>query len=103
MKLTRRTFLAALLAALAAPRLPRAHEGGIDARGTVAEIGPTAIVVRTADGKSKRFAVGARTEVRRGSAPATLADVRVGERAVVHAREGASGPEAFSIRLARSR
>jgi hypothetical protein len=102
MRATTKAWAAAIAATLLAPLSSRGHEDGLDARGTVAAATATEIVVTTADGERRRFAVTERTEVRRGSAPAEIAGVRVGERAVVHARKSASGAEAVSIRLPRA-
>lgn len=102
MRCTRRAFLAAALAALLAPAMSTAHEGGLDARGTVVEVTGEAIVIDTEKGERRRFVVTARTEVRRGSMPAKVGDISAGERVVVHARKTPSAAEAISIRLART-
>ena len=98
----RSAMIGAVAAALFAPGPSRAHEGGVDARGTVVRVSGEEIVVTTSKGERKRFAVTERTEVRRGSEPVTIDAVRVGERAVVHGRKAASHVEAASIRVARS-
>ena len=102
MRCTRRAFLTAVLAPLLSPAMATAHEGGLDARGKVVEVDGDAIVVETQKGERRRFALTERTEVRRGSAPAKVGDIRSGERVVVHARNAASGAEAVSIRLPKA-
>ena len=99
----RRAMIGAVAAAgLLAPGPSRGHEGGVDARGTVAQVSGAEIVLTTSKGERKRFAITERTEVLRGAEPVTIEAVQVGERAVVHGRKAASHVEAASIRVARS-
>lgn len=98
----RKALLAGVAATILLPGPSRGHGDGLDARGTIGRVSATEVVVTTAEGEEKRFAVTERTEVRRGTSPAKLGDARPGERVVVHARKTPSGPEATSIRLQRA-
>ncbi len=77
-----------------------AHEGGIDARGTVIRAGAGQIVLRDTAGKERRFEVPARARVVVGGAPSTLDAVKPGARAVVHAMRHGRGFEAEEIQAA---
>lgn len=90
-----------LIAALLAPAAGAAHEGGLDARGTVKEVTPERLVLATADGE-KTFSLGADTRFARGREPARREDVLVGDRAVVHARRDGERVHATNVRLAPS-
>lgn len=96
------TFVKSLvvIGALVGPALAAAHEGGLDARGTIKEIGADEVVLATAQGKDQTYALGPDTKYRRGTAPARREDVRAGERAVVHARREGDKLHATEIRLA---
>jgi len=89
-----------LVAALLSPVFAAAHEGGLDARGTVKEIGPDRLVLATADGAVRTFSIGEDTRFARGRAPVRVGDVRVGERVVVHARREGKQAHATNVRLA---
>lgn len=89
-----------VIGALVAPVLAAGHGGGLDARGTIKEIGPNEVVLSTAQGKDQAYALGPDTKFVRGAAPARREDVRTGERAVVHARRDGEKLHATEIRLA---
>ena len=91
-----------IIGALAGPALAAGHEGGLDARGTIKQIGPDEVVLSTAQGKEQAYALGPDTKFRRGTAPARREDVHPGERAVVHARRDGEKLRATEIRLAPS-
>jgi hypothetical protein len=76
-----------------------AHEGGVDARGVVAEVSAARIVLETPEGQKKSFVVTPATEVRRGKTPAKISDVVAGEKAVVHGKKTKGEPEANSVRV----
>lgn len=77
-----------------------AHEGGAHHRGTVKQIDEGRIVLTTPEGNERTVAMGPGTRILRAPVAVPLAEVRVGERAVVHTamREGKS--EATEVRLA---
>lgn len=91
---------AVIIGVLAGPVLAAGHEGGLDARGTIKQIGPDEIVLSTTQGKDQAYALGPDTKFRRGAAPARREDVHPGERAVVHARRDGEKLRATEIRLA---
>ena len=62
-----------------------AHGDEPHIRGTVVSATDTAIVVKTTAGKERTFVVTADTKVLRGKVRATLKDIKVGERVVIHA------------------
>jgi Domain of unknown function (DUF5666) len=92
----RRSFLVAVASAsLAGPVL--AHEGGVDAKGTVKAITADRIDVQTGHGE-KSFALTPSTEFVKGRAPAKASDIRPGDRVVVHARMADGALKAILVR-----
>lgn len=77
-----------------------AHEGGLDARGTVIGIDAERITLRTERGTEQAFTLSASTEFVKGRAPAGREDVEPGMRAVVHARRSGDRLEARLVRVA---
>jgi len=67
-----------------------AHEGNEHVRGVVTELSPTSIVVQTTDKKTAILGVTAKTTFQRAGKPATLADLKVGDRVVVDVPEKSS-------------
>jgi hypothetical protein len=91
--------LVACLVALAGSPA-RAHEAGDRAMGTVESIAPDRIVLQAPDGHSMAFVVTRETRFVRGRKPVGREDVRVGERAVVRARQVGERMQATLVRLA---
>jgi hypothetical protein len=89
-----------MVAALAAPTLALAHEGGSHAKGTVHEITPDRIVVTSQQGKDLAFALAPDTTFERGKARARRGDVKIGERVVVHAKHAGDREIATVVKLA---
>ena len=83
---------AALATLLAMPVTLVAHGHG-HVQGTVNSIDAAKIDVRTADGKSRHVRLTAKTKYVRGDAAARIADVKPGERVVVHLGEDGSALE----------
>lgn len=96
----------ALVAALATAPYAIAHEGHAHKMmGTVATVNDHRLEVKAVDGKTAAVTLNEKTKILRGKAPATLQDIKAGERVVVTAMEqkGADGkPEmiASEVRLA---
>lgn len=89
-----------LLVALALAASPGfAHEGGVHVKGTVTAVSADQIKVQGADGKETAVKVTERTHLVRGGAPSRVADVKEGERIVIHARRQGSGLEAIEVHL----
>jgi len=61
-----------------------AHGGGLHIKGTVADLDAQHVVVKTQDGKTQSVQVTDQTTYRKGKATATSADLKVGDRVVVH-------------------
>lgn len=79
-----------------------AHEGGVHARGAVKEASKDHIVLALPDGNALTVAVSAGTRFVRAGKVVRVGDVRVGERAVVHAKKVEGQLEATEVRLGRS-
>lgn len=96
----------ALVAALVAAPYAIAHEGHAHKMmGTVATVNDHRLEVKAADGKTAAVTLNETTKILRGKAPATLQDIKAGERVVVTAMEK-KGPDgkaemiASEVRLA---
>ena len=77
-----------------------AHEGHAHAvMGTVVKVSPGQIEIQTKDGKAETVVLTNKTAVTRDKAPATLADVAVGDRVVIDVGTGSKPLKARSIRL----
>ena len=61
-----------------------AHGGGPHVMGTVAALDAQHVVVKAKDGKTTSVLLNEKTTYRKGSAAATSADLKVGDRVVVH-------------------
>ena len=61
-----------------------AHGGGTHIMGTVADLDVQHVVVKTKDGKTQSVLVNDQTTYRKGKAAATSADLKIGDRVVVH-------------------
>jgi len=64
-----------------------AHEGGEDVTGTIQSVTDNSVTVKTTKGKTVEVKMDAKTEFTRGKAQAKQADLKVGDRVVVHAME----------------
>jgi len=96
----------ALVAALVAAPYAIAHEGHAHKMmGTVATVNDHRLEVKAADGKTATVTLNETTKILRGKTPATLQDIKAGERVVVTAMEK-KGPDgkaemiACEVRLA---
>jgi hypothetical protein len=76
-----------------------AHGGGPHVLGTVKAVGAKSITVTDATAKPVVVSVDDKTTVERGGKPATLTEVKVGERVVVHTRKTAAGLVAIIIKV----
>jgi hypothetical protein len=80
----RRALIAALLV-LSVSTLARAHGGMIHVMGTVTALTGNSVSVQTQDKKTIEVALTQETTYQKGSKPATLKDLKVGDRVVIHA------------------
>jgi Domain of unknown function (DUF5666) len=86
-----------LLAVCAAASGPlRAHEGGHDVRGTVSSVDSKELTVKTSHGEEK-FVLTPDTEFVRSGAPASAADLKPDDRAVVHSKKRGGHLEAVKV------
>lgn len=74
-----------------------AHGTGAHAKGTVKSVSPQQLVVRTEHGENT-FHVDGSTRVSAGGTPAALADLRPGDRVVVHAEESGGALHATQVK-----
>jgi hypothetical protein len=87
---TRIKIQIALLAVLALALLPAivsAHGGEEHVIGTVTKVSDTSVTVKTTTGKIVEVSFDAKTTYARSKAPTQKADVKVGDRIVIHAVE----------------
>lgn len=75
------------LLALAMVTSAVAHEGMEDITGTIQSVSDNSVSVKTTKGKTVEVKLDAKTEYSRGKQQAKQADLKVGERVVVHAME----------------
>ena len=80
----KRIGILSLLIVLFSPAWVFAHGGGRHIMGTVADVDAQHVVVKTKDGKTQSVQVNDQTTYRKGKATATSADLKVGDRVVVH-------------------
>lgn len=95
----RTTMFLVVALAFAIPVVALAHESGLHGRGTIKEITPHHVVLAAKDGE-QTYALGPDTKLVRGERAVRPDEVRVGERAVVHARRDGEKLHATEIRLA---
>lgn len=102
--MNRRMLATWLLAVLGFGPVLIAHEGhDHKIMGTVAVVHEKHLDVKTKDEKQVAVTLDESTKIRRGTAKATVADLRVGERVVVTVASGEEPPVAKEIRLAASK
>jgi len=93
----------AFVAAVAVPAVVLAHEGHADhVMGTVDAVSATNIDVKDSAGKVVSCQLTAETKYRRGEAPVTAADIKVGERVMVETAEKDGTMIAKVVRLAKA-
>lgn len=76
-----------------------AHGGEEHVMGTVTNISSTSITVKTAKNETKEVAVTNKTTFEKSGSPATLADLKVGDRVVIHAKESNEKLTAHVVRF----
>jgi len=93
-KLASILILTLLLSALAF-----AHGNLTHVLGTVVEIGDHSLSVKTTDGSVKVVAFDADTHFLKGASPATVKDVAIGSRVVIHAHQNGDKLHAAEVRI----
>jgi len=79
-----------LISFIVSGALVLAHEGNEHVRGVVTELSPKSIVVQTTDKKTAILGVTAKTTFQLAGKPATLADLKIGDRVVIDVPEKSS-------------
>ena len=79
--------LLAVLCLTLAPIVTFAHGGMEHVQGTVKAVSDTSVTVTTKAGKTEQVALDAKTTYTRASKPIQKADIKVGDRVVIHAEE----------------
>lgn len=97
-----RMLIASLALVFAATTPAFAHEEGTHARGTVKEVSATRLVITDQAGKDLAFGVTPSTTFLRDKAAIRPADLRVGDRAVVHAEMMGTTMTATVVKVAGS-
>jgi len=86
-KLKIQVALLAVMALALLPTIATAHGGEEHVTGTVASISDTAVTVKTTAGKTVDVSFDAKTTYERSKQPIQKADIKVGDRVVIHAME----------------
>ena len=86
-KLKIQIALLAVLALALVPTIATAHGGEEHVTGTVTKISDTSVTVKTTAGKTVEVGFEAKTTYERSKQPIQKADVKVGDRIVIHAVE----------------
>jgi len=79
--------LVTILALALLPTIVSAHGGEEHVVGTVSKVSDTSVTVKTTAGKMVEVGFDAKTTYARSKAPVQKADVKVGDRIVIHAAE----------------
>lgn len=90
MNTTKLTIQLAILAVLALgilSTIAMAHGGEEHVTGVVTKVSSTAVTVKTTDGKTVQVGFDAKTTYTRVDQPIQKADIKVGDRVVIHAEE----------------
>ncbi|HEY7098789.1 MAG TPA: DUF5666 domain-containing protein [Terriglobales bacterium] len=80
-----------------------AHEGMEHVVGTVDSVSGNSISVKTTAGENKQVAVDNSTKISRGGVAASLSDVQVGDRIVIHAKSHDGTLHAAEIELGKAK
>jgi len=79
-----------------------AHDNLAHVLGTVVEVTDHSISVKAADGSIKVVAFDGETHFLKGAAPATIKDVQVGSRVVIHAHQNGEKLHAAEVKIGTS-
>lgn len=92
-------ILAAVLGLSLLSALAIAHGGLEHVVGTVASISDTSISVKTADGKTVEVMLDAKTTFAKSEQPIQKADIKVGDRVVIHAAKTGTKLTAHTVAI----
>jgi hypothetical protein len=96
------TPISALLCTLLLTALAFAHGGMDHVMGTVTAITDHSLAVKTSDGAVATVEFDSETKFIKGDAPATVQDVQVGSRVVIHAHKKESSLHAAQVKIGTS-
>jgi|SRR5579859_488942 len=91
--------LSILIAILVVTSVAFAHGNEQHVMGTVTEVTESSITVETIDHQQVTVSVIAETKFMEGTSPATLKEVKVGDRVVIHAAKAEDGLQAHTVRI----
>ena len=91
--------ISVLIAILAVTSVALAHGNEQHVMGTVTEVTESSITVETKDHKQIKVSVIAETKFMEGTSSATLKDLKVGDRVVIHAAKAQDGLQAHTVRI----
>lgn len=91
-----------LLCLLFAGTVVLGHEGMVHIMGTVTQITADSVVVKTTKGTVATVAVNADTQFKKDDAAAQFADLKVGDRVAIHAKENNKKLVAVEVMLGQS-
>jgi hypothetical protein len=97
----RRVFVAVLLFACISP-VARAHEGMIHVIGTITALTDKSVTVETTDKRSVEVVLVDTTTYEKASKPAARADLKVGDRVVIHSRMMKGVLQAHDVRFSEA-
>lgn len=98
--ITRAILLLTLaIAATLAPGIALAHGGLEHVRGTIAKVSDQSVTVTTAAGKTVEVLLDAQTTYARADKPIQKADLKVGDRVVIHAAEKGTTLTAHTVEV----
>jgi hypothetical protein len=95
-------LVSTLVVTLLLSALAIAHGNLAHVMGTVVQVTDQSISVKTADGSIKVVAFDGETHFLKGSAPATIKDVLVGSRVVIHAHQNGDKFHAAEVKIGTS-
>jgi len=94
-----RKVVSVLAVTLGLSVLAVAHGNLTHVFGTVVQITDHSILVKTADGSTKEVAFDDETHFLKGSSPATVKDLEVGSRVVIHAHKNGEKMHAAEVKI----
>jgi hypothetical protein len=86
-KLKIHVAIIAIVSLVLLPTIATAHGGEEHVTGTVMKVSDTAVTVKTTAGKTVEVGFDAKTTYQRAKQPIQKADIKVGDRIVIHAME----------------
>ena len=96
---TTKRFLSTVLCVTLFTTVVMAHGGLEHIMGTVAKISDTTITVKTTAGKSVDVGLNAKTVCTKAEKPIQRADIKPGDRVVIHAEKGGTGFTAHTVEV----